>query len=152
MINKMLLPHGFKRTGWIILIASIILGVYQQINGDGAIKWEASTFAILSDEILGEAHNFSVIQTDIATTVIGSLIIIGSLMVGFSKEKNEDEFISALRLSSLQWAVLVNYLLLLFMFLFVYGISFFSVMMYNMFTVLFIYIIRFNYILYRKNR
>jgi hypothetical protein len=72
-------------------------------------------------------------------------------MVGFSKEKNEDEFIANLRLSSLLWAVLVNYGLLLLAFVFVYGFPFLNVMVYNMFTVLIIFIARFNYILHRNS-
>ena len=73
-----------------------------------------------------------------------------AMFVGFSKEKREDEFIAKLRLSSLLWAVWVNYVLLLFAFLFVYGTSFLTVMIYNMFTVLIIFIVRFNYILYKN--
>jgi len=72
--------------------------------------------------------------------------------VSFSKEKNEDEFIAEIRLSSLLWAVCVSYTLLLVAFLFVYGSPFFEVMIYNMFTVLIIFIVRFNYILYKNTR
>jgi uncharacterized membrane protein len=73
-------------------------------------------------------------------------------MVGFSKEKNEDEFITNLRQSSLYWAVIVNYILLLFAFVFLYGIAFLNVMLYNMFTILIIFIVRFNYVLYRTSK
>ena len=72
--------------------------------------------------------------------------------MSFSKEKNEDEFITEIRLSSLLWAVCVSYTLLLVAFLFVYGSPFFEVMIYNMFTVLIIFIVRFNYILYKNTR
>ena len=50
----------------------------------------------------------------------------GALLVSFSKEKNEDEFITEIRLSSLLWAVCVSYTLLLVAFLFVYGSPFFE--------------------------
>jgi hypothetical protein len=72
------------------------------------------------------------------------------MMVGFSKEKNEDEYIANLRLSSLMWAVWVNYALLLLSFIFVYGMGFLHVMIYNMFTVLIIFIGRFNLILFKN--
>jgi fatty acid desaturase len=72
------------------------------------------------------------------------------VLVGFSKEKEEDEFIRELRLSSLLWAVLISYALLLLAFLTIYGFAFFSVMVYNMFTVLVIFIIRFHYLLYKN--
>ena len=72
------------------------------------------------------------------------------MLVGFSKEKNEDEFISEIRLSSLLWAVWVSYMLLLIAFLLIYGSPFLEVMVYNMFTILIIFIVRFNFILYKN--
>ncbi len=73
-------------------------------------------------------------------------------MVSFSKEKREDEFIANLRLSSLLWSVWVHFVLLLLAFLFIWGFSFLNVMVYNMFTILIIFIIRFNYLLYRGTK
>ena len=67
-------------------------------------------------------------------------------------EKNEDEYIAGLRLSSLLWAVCVSYLLLLIAFVLVYGTPFLNVMVYNMFTVLIIFIIRFNYLLHKNSK
>ena len=78
------------------------------------------------------------------------LFIIGALLVGFSKEKQEDEYIAEVRLNALLWAVLVNYCLLLAAFVFVYGLSFLTVMIYNMFTVLILFIARFHIALYRN--
>ena len=48
------------------------------------------------------------------------------------------------------WAVWVNYVLLLLSFIFVYGMGFLHVMIYNMFTVLIIFIGRFNLILFKN--
>src|SRR5699024_10076420 len=109
------------------------------------IEINATVFALYADEILGKAHYFNFIKTDIVNTLIGVLFIIGGLMVSFSSERNEDEYIANLRLNSLLWAVLVNYLILLLMFLFIYGLGFLNVMVYNMFTVLIIFIAKFHY-------
>ena len=105
-----------------------------------------SVFPSLSND-----RYFTIINVHLINTIVGLLFIAGGLLVGFSKEKNEDEYISRLRLSSLLWAVLVNYALLSVAFVFVYDTAFLSVMVYNMFTVLIIFIIRFNYILFRSN-
>jgi hypothetical protein len=83
---------------------------------------------------------------------MGSLFILGGLLVSFSRERVEDEFIEKLRLSSWMWAVGLNYILLLFAFLFVYGTAFLSVMMHSMFSVLIIFILRFNFILLQNKR
>ncbi|TKK72047.1 hypothetical protein FC093_03280 [Ilyomonas limi] len=115
-------------------------------------EWlHAKVFALFMDESINGSKSFTFIDANITNTVVGVLFIAGALMVGFSKEKAEDEFIAELRLSSLLWAVWVNYGLLLFAFLFIYGSAFLNVMLYNMFTVLIIFIIRFHYILYRNN-
>lgn len=152
MSNKLLFPNKYKMIGWCLLIPAAILGIILMVSDFEAMKINARVFAIFNDEIFGKAQTFSFIHTNITNTIVGILFIIGSLLVGFSREKREDEFIANLRLSSLLWAVLVNYILLLFFFVFVYGGSFLYVMIYNMFTVLVIFIVRFNYILYRNSK
>ncbi len=109
-------------------------------------------FALISDQVLEKRRFFSVIETDPALTILGVIFILGALMVAFSKEKIEDEFIAELRLSSMLWAVLVSYILLLLAFILVYGVVFLDVMVCNMFTVLLIFIIRFNYLLYKNSK
>jgi hypothetical protein len=73
-------------------------------------------------------------------------------MVAFAKEKHEDEFIAKIRLESFLWATYINYAILLFSFLFFYGIGFMYVMIFNMFTIIILFIVRFNYILYRSTK
>ena len=152
MTPKLLLPSKYKTIGWIILIPAVIMGIIISLTGYEANWLNAKVFAIFNDEVFGKKEFFSFIHTDITNTIIGFLFILGGLLVSFSKEKNEDEYISKLRLSSLLWAVAVSYLLLLLAFAFVYGTAFLNVMIYNMFTVLIIFIIRFNYILYKNSK
>lgn len=152
MSNKLLLPNRFKWIGWFLLIPSTILGLVLSFTDFEAFQIKSKMFAIYSDEFMGPSQFFSLIETNITNTLIGALFIVGALFVGFSKEKTEDEFIAKIRLSSLLWAVWVNYILLFLCFLFVYGMSFLSVMLYNMFTVLIIFIIRFNFMLYRNSK
>jgi ABC-type Fe3+-siderophore transport system permease subunit len=106
----------------------------------------------MNEELLENTTYFSIISKNVVPTAIGVLFIIGALLVSFSKEKLEDEFIAEIRQSSLLWAVLVNYILLLLAFVFIYGLAFMNVMIYNMFTILIIFIIRFNYILYKSSK
>lgn len=152
MMNNLLLPHKYKKLGWIILVPVTILGMILIFSDFEALAIQAKVFAILNDEFLGKKESFSIIQTNITNTIIGILFIVGALLVSFSKEKVEDEFIAKLRQTSLLWAVLVNYILLLFAFMFIYGSAFFNVMLYNMFTILIIFIIRFNYVMYRNSK
>lgn len=150
MQQQLLLPARYKTIGWIILVPATILGIILSFTGFEAEWLNAKVFAIFNDEIFGEKQYFSFIHTNITNTVIAVLFIIGAMLVSFSKEKNEDEFIAEIRLSSLLWAVCVSYILLLLALIFVYGTAFLSVMIYNMFTVLIIFIIRFNYLMYKN--
>ena len=151
MSKKLLFPHSFKKVGWVLLIPSFILTI---IFSSDALHLELNTtvFAIFNDNFFGESKNFQFIVVNIFPTIVGISFIVGGLFVAFSKLKVEDEYISELRLSSLLWAVYVNYAFLLLAFIFVYNISFLSVMLYNMFTVLIIFIIRFHFILYRTTK
>jgi hypothetical protein len=157
MSQALLLPHRFKKIGWFILVPATILGIILAI-GDFEMNWFTTwVFAFFSDEIrsgqfVEGGKLFSFINTNVSNTIIGSLFLVGALLTAFSKEKQEDEYIEKLRLSSLLWAVWVNYLLLLIAFIFVYGFAFLNVMIYNMFTILIIFIARFNYILFQNRK
>lgn len=141
MVHKLLLPNRFKSIGWSLLILAIILLIIVSIL-ESHNYFEHSDISLITSKSVQFFTN----------TINPVLFIIGCLFVGFSKEKKEDEFIAELRLSSLLWAVLVNYILLIFAFIFIYGGNFFNVMIYNMFTVLIIFIARFNYLLYKNSK
>ena len=152
MAMKLLLSHRYKKIGWLILIPAAILGLISVYEGFNRNWFQTKVFAIANDNSTLDSQYFNFALTNITNTVFGVLFIIGAMLVSFSKEKNEDEFIANVRLSSLLWAVCVNYILLLICFVFVYGTPFLSVMLYNMFTVLIIFIIRFNYLLYKNSK
>jgi hypothetical protein len=67
----------------------------------------------------------------------------------YSKEKQEDEYISTIRLHAMQWAIYANYIILLIANLFVYGAGFLYIMMFNLGTIPAIFLIVFHYRLYR---
>jgi hypothetical protein len=152
MTTQLLLPNRYKKIGWIILIPATILGLILCYYEFGADWLWAKVFAIASEGSEFHYKYFTFTKTNITNTVIGGFFIIGAVLVGFSKEKKEDEFITELRLSSLLWAVLVSYILLFIAFIFVYGTPFLDVMVYNMFTVLIIFIVRFNYLMHKNSK
>jgi hypothetical protein len=147
-----LLPHKLKKLGWLLFIPSGIIGLII-ISTNYEVKWlNTYVFAIFNDELFSESRYFSIIKMNITQTLFGTLFIFGGLLVGFSEEKVEDEYISGLRLQALLWSVALNYLLLLFAFLFIYGTSFLQVMIYNMFTILVLFIGRFHFLLYKNKK
>lgn len=150
MSGTPLLSNKFKKPGWFIFVPSLVLGIYLIIT-DNTPNWLDGRVLSVFPSVPGEAY-FETATVNFAYTIVGALLIIGGLLVGFSKEKREDEFIARMRLQSLLWAVLVNYTVLLITFVFVYNLAFLNVMVYNMFTVLLLFIGRFNYILYRNSK
>jgi uncharacterized membrane protein YfcA len=145
MILKYLFPHRFKKIGWIILIPTLIAGILGIYLGYEPEFFNTTVFAILNDGFLSEGHNFQFITDNVFNEIIGILLIISSLFVAFSRQKEEDEFIAKIRLESLVWATFANYAVLILAMIFVYGISFFNVMTFNLFTILFFFIFRFNW-------
>lgn len=80
------------------------------------------------------------------------LLPVTLLIWGYSRQKNEDEFISTLRLESMQIAVYVNYAVLLLANFFFYFTDFLVVMYINLGTIALFFVARFNYILWKYNK
>lgn len=151
MKSIILLPNFLKKVGWTILGLSLVLWILH-IFFEWEPKWlTVNYFTVLNTPIFGDLSWFQSMQQDLFYTMLMILPIVGGLLVGFSKEKVEDEFIDKLRLSSLLWAVLINYVVLLVLSLTVFGLAFMNVLTVHTFSVLLIFIVRFNYLLW-KNR
>ena len=151
MSKKLLFPHSFKKVGWVLLIPACLLTILLSVDAH-IFELNGRAFAVFSDLLFDDPKIFQFIEVNLLPSIVGICFIIGGIFVAFSKLKVEDEYISELRLSSLLWAVYVNYALLLFAFIFVYNMPFLMVMVYNMFTILIIFIIRFHFILYRTSK
>jgi len=92
--NHYLLPHSFQRIGWALLIACPILFglILLLFNGLKLIPQSYSQFGTL---VLYLAAAFS------------------ALFVGLSKEKQEDEFIQAIRLRSIAQTAYICFVLMI---------------------------------------
>lgn len=149
MNTLQLFPHRFKMIGWFIFIPSLILGL---ISLSGVMNFEISLPVIYNSGFLNnEDQGF--LQTadiDLFPNLFGVLIIIGGILVGFSKEKIEDEYISSLRLKSVFWSLISTYSIVLILFISIFGTLFFTAMIFSMFLPLVLYVFRFNYLLLKK--
>lgn len=148
-----LISNKYKIPGWILLISGLILGVFLMISEYESDALEMKVLAIYNDNTIFSSDDnagfFKIIENSILDELIALAIIIGGLLVGFSKEKVEDEFIYKLRKDSLVWAIIFNYIVLMFAVVFIYEFTFFDVLVYNMFTPLLFFIIRFNFLKFR---
>lgn len=152
MTTHLLFPHRFRLIGWIVFVPSAVLGL-ATMYGSFQIDWliMPSLNKLMTIVIGGSKTNLDEIQ-NLTDELAGVGVIVGLLLVAFSKEKNEDEMISLLRLEALQWSVYANYLVLAIAIVSVYDSGFFTVMIYNMFTVLLVFIGRFRWLIYRNNQ
>lgn len=136
-----LLPYRVKRLGWIILLPSIFLGVmvlyFEFVIPGFEIKIPYATTFMSGKPIMN----------NLTDELVSIIVIVSLALIAFSEEKEEDEWVSKVRLESLQWSVYANYILLILAILFVYDMHFFEALVYNMYTILILFILRFNYVL-----
>ena len=125
-MKTLLFPHSFQKWGWCIFAVGVIFGIYAMVTDYGA----------------------SCLVNNIA--IIGT--VIGSVLVTCSREKIEDEMVRQLRLNSLLVALYINYTVLIVSSLLVYSLDFLYVMIYNMFTMLIIFMAVFRYRMWQFNK
>lgn len=147
MKSNYLFPNRFKKIGWFLFIPGLILGIVFLISQSDISFFDVKVFSVVEQAIFNDTVFFSFTENNILDEIAGLLIIIGALLIAFSKEKLEDEFIAKIRLESLVWATYVNYAILLLSIIFIYDLMFFWVLVFNMFTILIFFIIRFNWVL-----
>jgi len=151
MKSRFLFPHKWRVVGYSCFAADLIFAIALKI-----LHPEGYVYANLHP-VPGSAHN---LQPDIIidqgtrwhNDIIVLLIIFGLLLIAFSKEKIEDEQITQLRLDSLQWAAYVNYGIFIVCVVFVYGIDFLPILIFNVITPLIFFIVRFQWRMYQLNR
>lgn len=146
MESKFLLPNKYKTIGWIILVPSFIM----------ALLWVAGIKLIVMTPVFAiwstKEELFTIIHKDIYNEIVSIPLLISLLMVTFAKEKNEDEYILKIRLDSLVWSIYINFTFLLLAIIFVFRDGFHNIMIYNMFMILILFIVRFYYILFKNKK
>jgi len=133
MKARFLFPYYFKFIGIGLFLAHVLV----------VLLWHVDYH---SDEVgvFTPAHLFFL------STLL--LMVIGLLMIAFSKERVEDEQIAQLRLDSLQWAVYVNYILIIITLVFTTGWEINHILQVNFWGPLIFFIVRFRWMMYRLNR
>ncbi len=151
MLTKFLLPNRLKSVGWIIAIPAFVLMI---LNLQFGFTFPFFDYAVkgLKNISFDNGFLFNIQYNNFTDEVGGVLLIIGLLLITFSKEKDEDEMISKLRLESLLWAVFINSVLIVLSIILFYSQLFLKIMAYNICTTLILFIIRFNLIIYFERK
>ena len=152
MKTHFLFPNQFKNLGWLLFIPSVLATLIISVLNISTDEYlNISVFSIYQDSIGEIPGFFKFIKNSILDEILTISIIVGGILVGFSKLKEEDEMISKIRYESLVWATYLNYAIILFFTLFIFGLPYLNVLFYNMFTLLLFFIIRFHYMVYKLN-
>ncbi|MEG2070380.1 MAG: hypothetical protein RR034_03290 [Bacteroidales bacterium] len=156
MKTQILFPYKCKKIGWFIFIPAIIIGMLTLCLTNFPEVSLKQLYQILFPNATTEnclfSSQFGFGSGDIIETFIGILILVGGTLVGFSKNRQEDEFIEKLRFESLVLAIYVNNIILILCLIFIWGLNFLSVMLYNMFTILIFFIVCFYIKLYLNKK
>lgn len=135
MKTRYLFPHVYKRPAGIVFIIAVI-----------------ALAALLLSDFSFEFSFFATKKQNFIDEILCVLFIVSGLLFGFSKEKEEDEFIAKIRLESLLWATYINYALLFLAIIFVYDIDFLYCLVINMCSLLVIFVARFYVMLYLEKK
>jgi hypothetical protein len=136
MKSRFLFPHWCRYVGYILIIAHIPVMLLRKTLG-------FDTPGAPVDYSLFNSHHLFFMTTTL-------LMAIGLFLAAFSKEKIEDEQISQLRLDSLQWAIYVNYVLLIVSLIFSTDTE--HILFLNLLVPLVFFIIRFQWKIFQNNR
>jgi hypothetical protein len=154
MTTKFLFPHSFRLIGWIIAIPAAVLGIMFIFFNYEVPFLDAKVFSFYTMKgFFGMDPTFFTIEdVNLTPTISGIVFLLGASFIAFSKEKFEDEFIARIRMDSLLWATYINYAVLLFCFFFFYNMGFMYIMVFNMFTILVFFIIRYQFVLHKTSK
>ena len=143
------MPHSrwVRLPGLLLLVTGFLVGL-------PSLLWDFK-FEFLDLKVPALWHDANLpgpqlVMNNFTDELAAVLFIAGALMVAFARLRTEDEYLARLRLDALTWATLFNQVVLVLSLLFVYGLPFFLVMCFNLFSTLIVFLARFSYLLLRQ--
>lgn len=147
-MKTFLFPAAAKHWAWLVLLPALALGIAN-------MYWDFNLPLLnFKNTLLGQLNDEGIFSGNLNFTdeLAATGMVFGLMLMCFSAERVEDEFTSALRLKALSWAVWSHYFVLICALLLVHNSAFFQVLVYNMFTLLLLFRLRFVYLLWKNNR
>jgi hypothetical protein len=140
-------------SGWVFYV-SIPIGIYLLFTDQFESLMRIKVFSLFfydtifitsqTENIIGST-GFRWIENGFLDEILTFIIIVSGIIHSFCKEKIEDELISKIRMDSLVMSLYINYGVLIFFNFFVYGLSYFYVMVFHLFTILILFNLIFRY-------
>lgn len=152
MKSKLLFPNRFIKIGFTLIGLVSLLLLYVNIFGNIKFLTHFPVFCIYDSGFFSGKHVMEFIHDDVLFELASIMFVLGSIFIGFSKQKSEDEFTANIRLESLLWTMYVLFALFLLSIMFIYGWLFAEIHLGSIFAFLVIFNLRFYYILYKSKR
>ena len=153
MKTNYLFPHKCKWIGWALFVPFFLLAIYslvadQEIDNWVTLPWPCIGWAFFSNA----AGDIGINSVGLGDEIEGVVLTVSLLLIGFAREKQEDEYTIALRFKSLAWSMKVDAALLIAALLFTYGMVFFYFWYAYLILIFLLYVGRFYYELYKFRR
>jgi len=157
MKSRYLFPNQLRSLGWLLTIPGFALGYFALYHD---YKIPGFNFQVLPSQFYHHP-----VSQDLTKTLALSLIIVGLLLIAFSKEKKEDELTARMRQNALYWSVLISYMIYVAWLIVAVAIELLKLnsdplggladilgmSIYNLFTPLLIFIARYYYLRHSRN-
>lgn len=153
MIKNYLFSPVYRKIGYVLLAIALVIYIGWYIPSFSYF-YDEWTFPMISITPTMEENwdNFN-IYPRIAHAgwfeMMMAFMSVGCVFVAFSKERDEDECISQIRMQSLVWASMVNTVLVLLSTLFIYGGAYLTCMAIYPFSTFLFFMIKYNIALYK---
>lgn len=155
MDTKLLLPNRFKRVGWLVFVPCFVLTILALLNmhedGIASVRFFDGPHLFSKWTTINEVGGKDIFDSkDFAGEILMTLTAIGFCLVAFTKERQEDEWISKVRLESLLWGF-YGHLFFFFVAIWAgYSLDFYVWLSWNMLVAPLIFLLRFHWLVYVK--
>lgn len=143
MKKNYLFPTTFRKIGWCLFVPFVIMGLICLFNGNDDSWLKVSVFSVIP---------WGVIKNSLFDEISVIGLAISLLFIAFSREKDEDECIASIRSSSLIWATIAGYLLLIVCTMLIYDLPYLNFVFIDLFMILILFITKYNIELYKFRR
>lgn len=143
MKKNYLFPTTFRKIGWCLFVPFVIMGLICLFNANDESWLKVSAFSVIPWGFIKNSLFDEI-------SVIG--LAISLLFIAFSREKDEDECIASIRSSSLIWATIAGYLLLIVCTMLIYDLPYLNFVFIDLFMILILFITKYNIELYKFRR
>lgn len=142
MKKWILLSHAYLPLGVVLTIAGLALG---SANLFFEFQW---SFLSLKRNVGGGL--FGPTNQNFTDELALTILLSGLLILSFTRMKTEDERVHAIRLEAYQWSFLVHFIMILLGTWSLYDEDYFYLMVFNLFTPLVVFLLRFYYVIFFK--